>query len=92
MLYDLFQENLHKVQIFVKEEKKHHAAAGESGHYQAQTSGLNTHRVTPVTLQELRGRYRSWSQTFAQRANVWDQDKTIPRCRRRIGPFIETNA
>jgi len=43
-----FHKNLHKVQIFVKKRKKYHAAAGESGHYRAQTSGLNTHRVSPV--------------------------------------------
>jgi hypothetical protein len=41
----LFHKNLHKVQIFVKQLKKYHAAAGEMCRYQDQTSGLNAHRV-----------------------------------------------
>jgi hypothetical protein len=32
----------------VKQIKKYHAAAGESGHYRAQTPSLQTDRVSPV--------------------------------------------
>jgi hypothetical protein len=46
----LFHKNLHEVQIFVKQEKKYHAAAGESGHYGAQTPSLQIHRATRVTV------------------------------------------
>jgi hypothetical protein len=34
--------------IFPKKREMYHAAAGESGHYRAQTPSLPTHRVSPV--------------------------------------------
>jgi hypothetical protein len=36
------------VNFFCEQDQKYHAAAGESGHYRAQTPSLPTHRVSPV--------------------------------------------
>ncbi|MFP4436716.1 MAG: hypothetical protein ACLFVO_05670 [Chloroflexaceae bacterium] len=35
-------------EFFCEQEKKYHAAAGESGHYRAQTPSLQTYRVGSV--------------------------------------------
>jgi len=45
---DLFHKKIHNVNFFVKKKKKYHAAAGESGHYRAQTPSLQTYRVGSV--------------------------------------------
>jgi hypothetical protein len=48
-LTDLFHKKIHVVNFFVKKKTAYHAAAGESGHYWAQTPNLQTYRVSPVS-------------------------------------------